>query len=197
VSDARTNESVTEEPQVEEADEQSRDSDEGIGVVGSAADTAPVGAADAAPIDVGDLAADYIEGLLDICDLDGDIEIEEAGGRTTLVVTAEPGTRLDLLSGPETVTALQELTRLAVQARTGDFARLTLDIGGSRDTRTRELRDLVDAAAGRLASGEERVALPAMSSYERKLVHDLAAERGLTSASEGEGQGRHTVLTSA
>ena len=171
--------------------------EEQIGVVGSAADPASIDAADAAPMDIGDLAADFIEGLLDICDLDGDIEIEEAGGRTTLVVTAEPGTRLDLLSGPETVTALQELTRLAVQARTGDFARLTLDIGGSRDTRTRELRGLVDAAAGRLASGEERVALPAMSSYERKLVHDLAAERGLTSASEGEGPGRLTVLTSA
>ena len=171
--------------------------EEQTGVVGSAADAAPVGAADAAFIDVGDIAADYVEGLLDICDLDGDIEIEEAGGRTTLVVTAEPGTRLDLLSGPETVTALQELTRLAVQARTGDFARLTLDIGGSRDTRTRELREIVDGAAQRLAAGEERVELPAMSSYERKLVHDLAAERGLTSASEGEGPARHTVLTSA
>jgi spoIIIJ-associated protein len=148
-------------------------------------------------VDVGDLAADYVEGLLDICDLDGDIEIEEAGGRTTVVVTAEPGTRLDLLSGPETVTALQELTRLAVQARTGGFARLTLDIGGSRDVRSRELRDLVDRAADRLAAGEERVALPAMSSYERKLVHDLAAERGLVSESEGEGPARHTVLTSA
>jgi spoIIIJ-associated protein len=184
-------------------------SDEQIAVGGSAADAASSEAADAAPldvgdvaadaalIDVGDIAADYIEGLLDICDLDGDIEIEEAGGRTTLVVTAETGTRLDLLSGPETVTALQELTRLAVQARTGDFARLTLDIGGSRDTRTRELRDLVDGAAQRLAAGEERIPLPPMSSYERKVVHDLAAERGLTSASEGEGSARHTVLTRA
>jgi len=166
------------------------------GVVGAAADTASIPAADAAPIDVGDYAADYVEGLLDICDLDGDIEIEEAGGRTTLVVTAEAGTRLDLLSGAETVTALQELTRLAVQARTGGFARLTLDIGGSRDTRTRELREVVDGAAQRLAAGEERVALQPMSSYERKLVHDLAAERGLTSESEGEGPGRHTVLSS-
>jgi spoIIIJ-associated protein len=146
-------------------------------------------------VDVGDLAADYIEGLLDICDLDGDIEIEEAGGRTTVVVTADPGTRLDLLSGPDTVTALQELTRLAVQARTGGFARLTLDIGGSRDLRTRELRALVDAAAQRLAAGEDRVALEPMSSYERKLVHDLAGERGLTSESEGEGPARHTVLS--
>lgn len=168
-----------------------------IGIGGSASDSASVDAADAAPVDIGDFAADYVEGLLDICDLDGDIEIEEAGGRTTLVVTAEPGTRLDLLSGPDTVTALQELTRLAVQARTGGFARLTLDIGGSRDVRSRELRDLVDRAAQRLAAGEERVALPAMSSYERKLVHDLAAEHGLTSASEGEGPTRHTVLTTA
>lgn len=153
--------------------------------------------ADAAPMDVGDLAADYVEGLLDACDLDGDIEIEEEGGRTTVVVTAEPGTRLELLSSPEAVTALQELTRLAVQARTGEFARLTLDIGGSRDTRTRELRDLVDAATARLAAGEERVDLEPMSSYERKVVHDLVAERGFVSASEGEGSARHTVVRSA
>jgi spoIIIJ-associated protein len=159
---------------------------------GDASTGAPVAAA--APIDIGDLAADYVEGLLDACDLDGDIDIEEEGGRTTVVVTAEPGTRLDLLSSPEAVTALQELTRLAVQARTGEFARLTLDIGGSRDTRTRELRDLVDAAASRLAAGEERIDLEPMSSYERKVVHDLVAERGLTSASEGEGPSRHTVV---
>jgi spoIIIJ-associated protein len=165
----------------------------------AAADDAPEGTpatqGDADAVDIGDVAADYIEGLLDIADLDGDIDIEEAGGRTTLVVTAEPGTRLELLSGPDTVTALQELTRLAVQARTGGFARLTLDVGGSRDTRTRELRELVDAAAQRLAAGEERVALAPMSSYERKLVHDIAGELGLTSESEGEGPGRHTVLT--
>ena len=151
-------------------------------------------AAEAAHIDIGDLAADYVEGLLDACDLDGDIEIEEEGGRTTVVVTAEPGTRLELLSSPEAVTALQELTRLAVQARTGEFARLTLDIGGSRDTRTRELRELVDAAATRLTAGEERVELEPMSSYERKVVHDLVAERGFASTSEGEGSSRHTVI---
>jgi spoIIIJ-associated protein len=188
MSDAGTNEATT-GAQSSDAGSEER------GIDGSAADAVVTGAADTALIEIGDFAADYVEGLLDICDLDGDIDIEEAGGRTTVVVTAEQGTRLDLLSGPETVTALQELARLAVQARTGGFARLTLDIGGSRDTRTRELREIVDAAAQRLEAGEDRVALEPMSSYERKLVHDLAAERGLTSESEGEGPGRHTVLS--
>lgn len=145
-------------------------------------------------IDVGDLAADYVEGLLDICDLDGDIEIEDDHGRTTLVVS---GGDLHLLSAPDTVGALQELTRLAVQTRTGGFARLTLDIGGSRDQRSRELASLVEDAAAALSRGEETHALEPMSSYERKLVHDLAAERGLASHSEGEGAGRHIVITPA
>jgi spoIIIJ-associated protein len=135
-----------------------------------------------------------VEGLLDICDLDGDIEIEDDHGRTTLVVS---GGDLHLLSAPDTVGALQELTRLAVQTRTGGFARLTLDIGGSRDQRSRELASLVEDAAAALGRGEETHALEPMSSYERKLVHDLAAERGLASHSEGEGAGRHIVITPA
>jgi spoIIIJ-associated protein len=144
--------------------------------------------------DVGDIAADYIEELLDICDLDGDIEIEDAGGRTTVKVT---GGDLRLLSAPDTVGALQELTRLAVQTRTGGFARLTLDVGGSRDQRSRELAVLVESAVASFAEGGTRMALDPMSSYERKLVHDLASERGLESHSEGEGADRHIVLTPA
>ncbi|MGT2425697.1 Jag family protein [Amnibacterium kyonggiense] len=149
---------------------------------------------DAATEDVGDVAADYIEELLDIADLDGDIEIEDEGGRTTVKVT---GGDLRLLSEPDTVGALQELTRLAVQTRTGGFARLTLDIGGSRDQRSRELAGLVEGAVAAIADGAAGVPLAPMSSYERKLVHDLAAERGLQSHSEGEGGDRHIVLTPA
>ncbi|MGN6446814.1 Jag family protein [Amnibacterium sp.] len=151
-------------------------------------------ALDDASGDVGDIAADYIEELLDIADLDGDIEIEDEGGRTTVKVT---GGDLRLLSGPATVGALQELARLAVQTRTGGFARLTLDIGGSRDQRSRELAALVERAATEIAEGAAAVPLAPMSSYERKLVHDLAAERGMQSHSEGEGGDRHIVLTSA
>lgn len=149
---------------------------------------------DASAEDVGDIAADYIEELLDIVDLDGDIEIEDEGGRTTVKVT---GGDLHLLADPATVGALQELTRLAVQTRTGGFARLTLDIGGSRDQRSRELAVLVESAVAAIADGAAGVPLAPMSSYERKLVHDLASERGLQSHSEGEGGDRHIVLTPA
>lgn len=145
-------------------------------------------------VDVGDTAADYIEGLLDIADLDGDIEIDDDGDRTTIIVT---GGDVSRLSAPATVGALQELTRLVVQARAGRFARLTLDIGGSRDLRTKELTALVDSAVDAFEQGDAAVPLEPMTSYERKLVHDLAAERGLGSHSEGEGSSRHIVLTPA
>ena len=104
---------------------------------------------------------------------------------------------LRLLSKPETVNALQELTRIAVQTKTGSFSRLILDIGGSREVRQAELAVLVDRAIERLNAGAESAALPAMSSYERKLVHDVVAERGYFSESEGEGRERHTVITRA
>jgi spoIIIJ-associated protein len=167
--------------------------DEGIGA-GLEVPAPGQQAGDEDGVDIGDLAADYIEELLDIADLDGDIDIEDEHGRTTLVVS---GGDLRLISEPDTVGALQELTRLAVQTRTGGFARLTLDIGGSRDQRSKQLANLVEQAAAALAGGEESFPLEPMSSYERKLVHDLAAEQGLTSHSEGEGAGRHIVITSA
>ncbi len=93
--------------------------------------------------------------------------------------------------------ALQELTRLAVQNRTGRFSRLILDVGGSRDTRRTELERLVDRAVARIDEGTSRASLPAMSSYERKLVHDIVAERGLPRSSYGEGADRHTVIRRA
>ena len=145
----------------------------------------------------GDIAADYIEELLDITDLDGDIEIDTRGGRAYLSVTASEGTNLRVLSRPDTVNALQELTRIAVQTKTGSYSRLILDIGGSRDARVAELATLVDRAVERIEAGAEAASLPAMSSYERKLVHDIVSERGFASASEGEGRDRHTVITRA
>jgi len=142
----------------------------------------------------GDVAADFLEELLDIADIDGDLNLDVRQGRAYVSVEAE-GDGLSLLSAPETVQALQELTRLAVQSETGSFSRLILDIGGSRDTRRRQLEALVDAAVAKLDGGATQASLPAMSSYERKLVHDIVSERGLTSESYGEGADRHTVIS--
>ncbi|MCU1406261.1 MAG: DNA-binding protein [Glaciihabitans sp.] len=143
----------------------------------------------------GDIAADYIEELLDITDLDGDIDIDARGGRAYLSVNSSEGSsNLRLLAKPETVNALQELTRIAVQTKTGGFSRLILDVGGSREARAAELEVLVDKAVERIEGGANSAALPAMSSYERKLVHDIVSARGFVSESEGEGRDRHTVV---
>lgn len=150
---------------------------------------------DAELVDEGDIAADYIEELLDITDIDGDIDIDARSGRAYVSVTATEGANLRLLSKPDTVAAVQELTRLAVQNKTGRFSRLILDIGGSRDQRAVELATLVDRAVARLEEGAASASLPPMSSYERKIVHDIVAERGFVSESEGEGRDRHTVIT--
>ncbi|CAN5392758.1 hypothetical protein BH10ACT6_BH10ACT6_13900 [soil metagenome] len=146
-------------------------------------------------VDEGDIAADYIEELLDIADIDGDIDIEAKSGRAYVSVTATEGANLRLLSKPDTVAAVQELARLAVQNKTGRFSRLILDIGGSRDRRVAELATLVDRAVARIEEGAASASLPPMSSYERKIVHDVVAERGFTSESEGEGRDRHTVIS--
>ncbi len=142
----------------------------------------------------GDVAADFLEELLDIADIDGDLTLDVRQGRAYVSVEAE-SEGLSVLSAPDTVQALQEITRLAVQSKTGAFSRLILDIGGSRDVRRRELEALVDTAVAKLDEGASRASLPAMSSYERKLVHDIVSERGLVSESYGEGADRHTVIS--
>jgi spoIIIJ-associated protein len=176
--------------------------------VSEVSETTSVDELDAAPVAVsdvptasqleeeGDIAADYIEELLDIADLDGDIDIDARGGRAYLSVNSTEGPgNLRILAKPDTVNALQELTRIAVQTKTGSFSRLILDVGGSREARAAELGLLVDTAIERIEAGADSAALPAMSSYERKLVHDVVSERGYASESEGEGRDRHTVVT--
>lgn len=144
----------------------------------------------------GDLAADYLEGLLDIADLDGDLDITVENGRAYVSVTGG-GQSIDSLANPDTVQALQDLTRLAVQAKTGRFSRLIIDVAGSRVAREEQLVGLVDSAIAQIAAGREEVRLEPMSSYERKLVHDQVAERGYYSESQGEGKSRRLVIRAA
>lgn len=146
----------------------------------------------------GDFGADYIEELLNIADLDGDIEISvEADRASVAVVTDGPADRrLKRLIGHdgEALDALQELTRLAVQAKTGERSRLMLDIAGFREGHRKEIASIAEeAVAAVLASGDE-VVLEPMNPFERKVVHDIVAKAGLISDSEGVGASRHVVI---
>jgi spoIIIJ-associated protein len=145
----------------------------------------------------GDIAADYLEELLDIYDLDGDIEIDVRQGRAYLEVSSSGDSNLNLISAPETVEALQELTRLAVQVKTNSFSRLILDVGGSRQTRVNDLTRIVSKLVAKVKDTGETIPMKPMSSYERKIVHDLVSEAGLSSESEGEGKERHIVIKPA
>ena len=145
----------------------------------------------------GDIAADYLEELLDIYDLDGDIEIDVRQGRAYLEISGDKDSNLSLISDPETVEALQELTRLAVQVKTTSFSRLILDVGGSRQKRVDDLTRIVNRVIEKVRESGEAAPMKPMSSYERKIAHDLIAEAGLVSESEGEGRDRHIVIKPA
>jgi len=145
----------------------------------------------------GEVAADYLEELLDIFDLDGDISIDVRQGRAYLEVTAEEGSNIRLISDPETVEALQELTRIAVQTKTQSFSRLIIDIAGSRQAKVDSLTKVVNRIIEKVKDTNAPVAMKPMSSYERKIAHDLIGEAGLISESEGEGKDRHIVAKPA
>jgi spoIIIJ-associated protein len=143
--------------------------------------------------DEGEIAADYIEGLLDIADLDGDIDMDVEGDRAVVSVV---GATLDELVGDdgEVLEALQELTRLAVHRRTGTRARLMLDVGGFRAQRRIELAELGRSVAAEVSRTGEPKKLRAMSPFERKIIHDAVALAGLRSESEGEEPNRRVVV---
>ncbi|MFI7493389.1 protein jag [Kocuria sp. M4R2S49] len=147
----------------------------------------------------GEIAADYLEELLDTADLDGDIDIEVRDGRTYLSVVADgdDDEALSVLVGAdgEVLEALQELLRLSVLAATDRRSRLVLDIGGYRRRRAGELQELALSAVREARETGERVHLDPLSAYERKIVHDVVAEQGLVSESEGEGAARHIVVS--
>jgi len=141
----------------------------------------------------GDVAADYLEGLLDIADLDGDIDIDVENDRASVAIT---GGKLSNFVGDrgEVLDSLQELTRLAVQTVTGERSRLMLDIDNFRSGKKEELTKMAKEVAEEVKSSGESVKLKPMNAFERKVIHDTIQSLGLTSESEGEEPNRCVVV---
>jgi spoIIIJ-associated protein len=167
----------------DEADDEAETDEEG---------SEPLSAADRLEQE-GDIAADYLEELLDIADLDGDLDMDVEGERAVVSIV---GADLSQLVGErgEVLEALQELTRLAVYRETGERSRLMLDISGHRAEVRRRLEELAAETAAQVKETGERVALRPMTPFERKVVHDAVAAAGLTSESEGVEPRRYVVV---
>jgi spoIIIJ-associated protein len=148
----------------------------------------------------GEIAADYLETLLDVADLDGDLDVDIDGDRAVVsIVDSEEGRVPRRLVGRdgEVLEALQELARLAVLAQTGERSRLMLDVAGHRSARREALVTRAREAVEQVRASGERLSLEPMSPFERKVVHDAVAEAGLRSESEGAEPRRHVVVLPA
>lgn len=141
----------------------------------------------------GDIAADFLEELLDIADLDGDLDMDVEGNRAAVSLV---GGDLGMLVGRdgEVLEALQELTRLAVYRETGERSRLMLDVDGFRARRRDVLTRLAEESIAKVRESGEELRLDPMSPFERKVVHDAVAAAGLTSESEGQEPHRRVVI---
>jgi len=144
----------------------------------------------------GDIAADYLEELLDIADLDGDLDMDVEGDRASVQIGGADLSQLVGRNG-EVLEALQELTRLAVYRETGERSRLMLDVDGHRAQQRERLVALAETSIAEVKESGESVSLEPMSAFERKVVHDAVAAAGLTSESEGAEPKRHVVILPA
>ena len=141
----------------------------------------------------GEIAADYLEELLEIADLDGDLDMDVEGDRATVSIV---GADLPQLVGDqgEVLEALQELTRLAVYRETGERSRLMLDVSGHRADRRTALEQQAAEVVAQVKESGEQASLEPMSPFERKVVHDVVAAAGLKSESEGAEPRRYVVV---
>ncbi|MEY3567975.1 MAG: hypothetical protein RL587_414 [Actinomycetota bacterium] len=140
-----------------------------------------------------DIAADYLEALLDIADLDGDIELDVEGDRALVAIE---GGELNSLVGEEgaVLEALQDLSRLAVQRETGERSRLMLDVAGHRATKKAALTKVGTEAAKKALSSKKPIKMDPMNAFERKVIHDAVGAAGASSESEGEEPNRYIVV---
>lgn len=146
--------------------------------------------------DEADIAADYLEGLLDIVDYEGDIELGVRNNRPMVQIVADDDSDIKHLIGRhgEVVDALQQLTRLAVQQKTGERSHLIVDVDGFLKRKRQHLRDVALDAVDEVRETGEPVNLKPMNSFERKVIHDVVREEGLKSRSHGEEPHRYVTV---
>ncbi len=195
MSDHMTDQAIDDDREVEPTDEQPTDeTPDGVEDEGAADDAGSPRASRLEQLEnEGDIAADYLEELLDIADLDGDLDMDVEGDRAAVSIV---GADLQQLVGRdgEVLEALQELTRLAVYRETGERSRLMLDISGYRAQKREELVALAEKTIAQVKETGEQVSLDPMSPFERKVIHDAVAAAGLTSESEGVEPRRFVVV---
>ena len=199
VTQPHENQPAVDQPAVDQPDEVHPDqvASDGIGADEDATDTDTARPSKVERLEQeGDIAADYLEELLDIADLDGDLDMDVEGDRASVSIVGADLSQLVGRNG-EVLDALQELTRLAVYRETGERSRLMLDIGGHRAAQRRRLVELAGEAIEKVKSSGEPYSLEPMTSFERKVVHDAVAAAGLTSESEGAEPNRHVVIVPA
>ena len=149
----------------------------------------------------GEIAADYLEELLDIVDMDGDIDIDVEHGRPVVAVVNEDDDNRELVrlvgQDGKVLDALQELTRIAVQNRTGERSRVMVDVAGYRASRREELSQMAEAAIEQVKAKGVSLSLEPMNAFERKVVHDAVTAAGLASSSSGADPERYVVIRPA
>ena len=143
-----------------------------------------------------DVAADYLEGLLDIVDYEGDIEMGVRNHRPTVQIVADDDTDIKHLIGKdgEVVDALQQLTRLAVQQKIGERSHLIVDVDGFLRRKREHLREQALDVIDEVRETGDPVNMKPMNSFERKIVHDMVREEGLKSRSHGEEPHRYVTI---
>lgn len=149
----------------------------------------------ATPEEVAAVAEEFVSGLLAAMGLD-DVEVASTiEGESAFVDVTGEGLGILIGRRGQTLDALQEVARTAVQRRLRSRIRLLVDVEGYRARRRKSLAEYAQAMAARAKERGTEIELEPMTAYERKIVHDAVAEiEGASSFSEGAEPYRKVVV---
>lgn len=148
----------------------------------------------ATPEQIAETGTKFVTGLLEAMGLAGDVSSSISDDSVSIDVT---GDDLGVLIGRrgQTLDALQELARTAVQRRLRSRVRLMVDVEGYRARRRDTLAEYARSIADRAKERGTEIELEPMSSWDRKIVHDAVSDiEGVSSFSEGVDPNRKVVI---
>jgi len=139
-------------------------------------------------------AKKYLEDMLSFFGLNTDVY---ATSDDEVIQLNVPSTHMNgFLIGQhgENMRSFQYLTSTALKNQSFKYSRVNVDVADYKKQRADRLKDRAEEWVKQVQDSGEAMDLKPMNAADRRVVHKLAGEYGITTESTGQGRDRHVVL---
>lgn len=144
--------------------------------------------------DINDAIKEFLKEIIENMGLEVSFETTTKDERTTIKMYSNNNPIIIGKSG-HTLKALETLAKQKIQNDTGIFYKINLDVSNYKEKIQKSIERLAKTTAREVAKTKIPVALDNMTSYERRIVHNVLTDfKGVKTESEGEEPNRHVVI---